>query len=222
MKILLLFISFLFLTGCIQTDFEPEVESILRISSTTKTIVENESFTFTAQYINTKAREEEVTVVWESKNSEVIRIDASLGKALALKEGTTIVFVGFGGLKDSVEVSVVMGDKVVTTQPAERQVNLQGSGGYTISGTGVLKEDSEDNLILELKGVVVEGPGPYFYLSNRSKNISNGINLGKSTNGDFEFNITSIDPNATINSYDYLVVWCKPFGITLGFGQFDN
>ena len=393
MKISLLFISFLFITGCVQTDFEPEIDPILKISSKIpSSIVENETFTFSANYFNTRGRKQDVAIVWESKNPEVIRIDANLGKVLALKAGTAAISVSFDGVKDNTkeievlpskerieifsfrkklqignsvqfraryldlkgvpkmsekrmwsssaplilsvddegnvsaltigtsQISVSVGNvshsvmvesfeeeqeeenipeqitiidfkpvlnveetytlvaqffdtsgvlsttttihwsstneavvsidqngvataksvgmatikasaglqpvesemEVTVIQPSERQVNLQGNGGYNISGTGVLRKNSEGNLILELKGVVVSGPGPYFYLSNHSKNINNGINLGKSSNGDFEFDITSIDPNATINSYDYLVVWCKPYGITLGFGQFDN
>ena len=386
-KLALIFLSFLFLGSCIQTDFESEVEPILRISLTSEPLRETAVFTFKAQYINTIAQEEDVFVIWESKNPDIISID-NMGNALAVKEGIGTILVSFGGLSDSTivevlpsrealiisnfintlqvgdsfqfealymdlegivtmpesetwrssepsilsvdnqgnvnaltpgtaEISVMVGDlsssqvvestaqivvvpeeiritdfttsidlhnsytfvaqffdtsgqpdpsaiiswsssddniisidengvatannsgmativassgtkqagievEVISTEILQRTATLSGVGGYNISGTGALEVDGDGNLILNLNGITVDGPGPYFYLSNSSSSINNGINLGKSSNGNFSFNITNIDPNAAIDSYDYIVVWCQPFRTTLGFGQLNN
>ena len=71
------------------------------------------------------------------------------------------------------------------------------------------------------------GLGPYFYLTNSTTNIANGLNLGDAgTSGSYEINVSQIAADAGVMvdlfSYDVLMVWYEPFGVRLGFGSFDN
>ncbi len=196
-----------------ETIFDEE----LRIVSLTQNMELGTQFQFEAQFFDSSG-EVDLTVFpdWTSSAPNVISIDQN-GLARALTEGdVTITAIG-NGKNSSVEVSAF--SEVTTTS---RSGSLEGTG-YNISGSFTLQLDG-DELILSFENASIDpnAPGPYFYLSNQERSVTGGVNLGKSQDGTFSINVSDVSSETTINSYDYVIVWCEPFNVTLGLGSLSK
>lgn len=187
----------------------------VRITKFTSTMNVGDDFTFEAIYFNTSGLpDESVQITWSSSDNSVISISSN-GIATSEMAGMSTIIASSGSVMNNVTV------ESVTAQSQERTVTLQGVSGYDISGMGTLKIVN-GSVTLELEGVKLDGPGPYFYLSNSSNNVNNGLNLGKSTAGSVNINVSSVNSEVTLNQYDYVAVWCEPFGIMLGIGELSQ
>ena len=196
-----------------ETVFEEE----LRMVAFTEQLSVGSSFQFEAQYFNS-AGEVDPTVVpeWSSSAPTILSIDEN-GLASALTEGRASITASGNGRSRIVSVIV---DSGVTT--VVRSGSLRGTG-YNISGDFSLVQEGEQLLLnFENASIDPNAPGPYFYLSNQERSVSGGVNLGKSQDGTFSINVTAIMANTTVDTYDYVVVWCEPFNVTLGVGSLSN
>lgn len=193
------------------TDGSIMVEEEVRITNFTNTIQSGSTYTFEASFFNTSGLpDSDATIVWSSSDDNVVTINQN-GIAKAEGVGKAIITATSNMLSASVEL------EVPEQSADERVVQLEGAGGYDISGTGVLQLVGED-VVLNFTGVTVEGPGPYFYLSNSKANVNGGVKLGVAKAGDSSFNVSGIKEGSMLGDYEYVVVWCEPFGVTLGFG----
>lgn len=182
-------------------------------------LVSGNSFQYNASYFGADGNEDtSQTITWSSDNTSVITIDQN-GFADALSAGSATITASANGIEATLTVSVVDGDVIRTGM-------LQGTG-YDISGNFKLELDNNGELILTVESYEPDGPGPYFYLTNSTTNVSNGLNLGAApSSGDYVINVSEIASaqslEINIYTYDVLMVWCEPFGVRLGFGEFDN
>ena len=189
----------------------------LRIVVQTQSMEVGTQFQFEAQFFD-RSGEMDPTVVadWASSDPDIISINQNgLARALVLGEAT--ISASANGKTSSVLVSV-FSDLTQTT----RSGSLEGRG-YNISGSFTLQVE-DDQLILSFEDASIDpnAPGPYFYLSNQEGSVTGGVNLGKSQDGTFSINVSEVAPETTINSYDYVIVWCEPFNVTLGLGPLSN
>ena len=189
----------------------------LRIVVQTHSMEVGTQFQFEAQFFD-RSGEVDPTVVadWASSDPDIISINQNgLARALVLGEAT--ISASANGKTSSVLVSV-FSDLTQTT----RSGSLEGRG-YNISGSFTLQVE-DDQLILSFEDASIDpnAPGPYFYLSNQEGSVTGGVNLGKSQDGTFSINVSEVAPETTINSYDYVIVWCEPFNVTLGLGPLSN
>ena len=185
-----------------------------------------ESFQFVAMVFDESGREiTTANVTWSSANSSIIST-TERGLAMGVAEGTTNILASFEGLEAQVEVMVIADEQEMQEEETSttRTGTLSGRGGYDISGEFQLTVNSAGGIILTLSNPSIDpsAPGPYYYLSNQENAVSGGINLGKADNDVLSIDITSEFPDTTIDQFDFLVVWCEPFSLTLGAGQFDN
>lgn len=195
---------------------EISVDPTLTITSFAMFMEVGDNFQFEGLYIDDKGEiDESASIQWSSSNEAVLSIGTN-GLGMALSDGVCSISASFDTLSASIEV-VVEGNNT-----AIRTGVLMGTG-YDISGSFVLESNSQGNIVLTINNYSPDGPGPYFYLSNQSSTVANGLNLGAAgTAGNYTINVSELDATAGINSYDYLVVWCQPFGVTLGFGELSN
>ena len=95
--------------------------------------------------------------------------------------------------------------------------------GYEFSGDAVLATNSNGSLTLQLANnfKAENGPGLNVYLSNSSNGITGAVELGelKSIEGSQEYDVPS---NVALNSYDHIVIYCKPFGVAFGTAKLSN
>ena len=192
-------------------------DPIIRITKFAMFLNEGEQFQFEADYINDSGiLDENASISWSSSNESVISINSN-GLATANAVGTSTITASSQNISTSIDMEIE-GSNV-----EERTGSLMGTG-YDIEGDFVLSENEAGDLILTITNYKPDGPGPYFYLSNINEPRQvDGINLGDaSTSGDITINVSEIDENATLLTYDFLVIWCQPFGVRLGVGEFEN
>ena len=196
-----------------ETVFDEEI----RIVSFTDRLQVGMTFQFEAQYFDSSG-EVDLTVVpsWSSSATSVLSIDQN-GLASAVTEGTAVI-TALGNTRTST-ISVATFDEVTSDT---RSGSLEGTG-YNITGNFTLTVE-EDELMLNFMDASIDpnAPGPYFYLSNQNRSVTGGVNLGKAEDGTFSINVTEISSTTDINSYDFVVVWCEPFNVTLGVGSLSN
>ncbi len=194
--------------------FEPEV-SIVTFRSVFSV---GNSFTFEADFIDeTGAVVDEAPIVWSSTDEAVATVDES-GLVNAISQGTSNIVATSGNVSAFIEITVE------SMEEMRRSGELKGIRGYNYSGSFSLFVNAENQLILSFENVVLDrgAPGPYWYLSNQETGIANGIELGAAQSGNFEINVTERFPEVGINTFSNFVIWCKPFGIPLGVGEYDE
>ena len=198
------------ITGAVLVD--PEI----KITSFAAFLTEGDQFQFDADYNENGSVDHTVSVVWNSSDESILSIDAA-GLATAIGAGTATISATFNNVNASVEVEVESGG---TT---ERTGTLMGYRGYDISGQFTLSENQDGDIILTVTNYNPDGPGPYFYLTNQSSNVNNGLNLGEArTEGTISINVSDLDATTEIGTYNFLVVWCDPFNVLLGYGEFED
>ena len=193
------------------------VDPTIKIITFAMFLTAEDQFQFEAQYSNESGVIDETVVInWSSSDETILTIDAN-GLATALAPGTVTVEASFENVSTSVSLEVE--EKPIT----ERTGMLMGDG-YDIQGDFVLRIDEQGDLILTIQNYVPDGPGPYLYLSNINEfRRVDGVNLGPAKSaGNITINVTEIDPSVQLTTYDFLIVWCDPFGVRLGSGTFSN
>jgi hypothetical protein len=211
----------LFMVSCIGTDIiEPAlINSRLEILDFATELTVGDSYQFDAIFVNSMGEAETAPLVWLSLDPEVIAIDET-GLASALKAGKTTVVVSFGQYSDSVMVNA---GSTTVGSGSERSGALAGKGSYTVGGTAVLSREAGNSLKLQLNQdfQVSNGPGLYLYLSNSGTSVSGGVELGalKATSGSQNYDVPE---NVTLNTYDFVVVYCKPFRISFGCARLNQ
>lgn len=196
-----------------ETVFDEE----LRIVVLSQSMEIGTQFQFEAQYFDSSGEvDNTVFADWASSAPEIISINQN-GLARALTEGNATISALANGKTTSVEVTA-FSENINTV----RSGSLEGRG-YRISGNFSLAQDG-DQLILSFENASIDpnAPGPYYYLSNQERSVTGGVNLGKSEDGTFSINVTEVSPDTRIDSYDYVIVWCEPFNVTLGLGSLSN
>ncbi|MEL6557903.1 MAG: Ig-like domain-containing protein [Bacteroidota bacterium] len=195
----------------IQTD--PEI----RFLTFDNSLSTGESFQFTASFYDESAMEDtSIPIAWSSSYTDVLTIDEN-GLAVAIAEGVANVTASGGGVNATISV-VIESDAAMP-----RTGSLRGTG-YDIEGSFTLSENEDGDLILSFENAMIDrnAPGPYFYLTNMDRNVSGGVNLGKSQNGTFSINVSAEFPDVRLSTYQHVMVWCEPFNVRLGIGTFEN
>jgi len=222
MKIILFpFVIFLFLmVSCQKEDVIDDIvaENLRITSSTLDTLKVGEDFQFEAMFTNNVGIEEDVSLTWASQDTTIATIEETTGLATARMEGATYISVFYESnttiLRDSFQL--VVGD---TTVLSEEQT-LRGSftGAYDIKGSFEVSQEGEGIVINILSDYAHDGgaPGPYLYLTNNINSIAGALEIGNVNDlGAHEFDVL----NVGLLDYQYLVVWCKPFNIRIGYGE---
>ena len=207
--------------GCIGTDFIEEVivPMDLSISRSTDSVQVGASYTFQADYFNEFGQKEDVSVDWSSSNPAIISIN-SLGAADALAEGNAYIIASFSSLRDSVLVGTA---GIVTPQIAERTGVFVGNRDYAVKGSFALRENGNSlELSFGTDFTASNGPGLFVYLSNSQNSVAGGVEAGKLKRNSGAQNYLISMSQAQLNSYKYVLIYCKPFGIPFGIGTFTN
>jgi hypothetical protein len=209
----------LFLYSCVGTDVL-EVELVparVEITDYPISIREGETFQLGAVYFDSVgAPTNQTNFTWISSDPTILSVQEN-GLIEALSMGTVEIADILGQAEDRVMIEV---NEETVTASSERTGSLEGRGGYDISGNFRIYEE-DGTVILEFTDAVIDNtaPGAYYYLSNQSNSVNGGLNLGPAPSGD---SIYELPDDVSINTYDVVVVWCEPFAVTLGFGEFDN
>jgi uncharacterized protein YjdB len=153
------------------------------------------------------------TFEWLSENSGIVTVSAS-GLVTAVANGTAEVHAKVDGVKsNSIKFNIGAAAGV-------RNGTFQSAGGYSTVGSVTVTE-SGNNLVVQLSSnfQASVAAGTYIYLANSTAggNVkSAGLDLGLWTpSGTKTFSAAAVP----LNQYKYVVVLCRPFGLTFGFAE---
>lgn len=221
--LLLLLFATLFFTGCIGDDIiEDTVEASIRIKNPIDSLTVGQTHQFEAIYLNTIGQEEAANISWLSTDSEILSISSS-GEAEGLSEGITTIEASVDNDPNLIEsFSVVVTQETVDNTDQIRTGALQTTSSYTLEGDFTLQTSGE-NLILTLGENYRASsnlPGLYLYLTNNPNSVNNALEIGAVSvfNGIHSYEIEGVE----LNEYSHLLYYCKPFGVKVGDGEFEN
>lgn len=184
------------------------------ISTTSSSIMEGTTLQYTATALNVNG---DVltgqTFNWQSSNASVASIDAN-GLATGITTGTSQISVSADGVSSD-QLELLVTPAMITS----RMGTFQGSGSYTVNGTITLETLQDGTVQLSFGSGFTSstGPGLYVYLSNST---TGGIALAPlpSQSGPFTMNAPA---GTGINDFNYVLIWCQPFGVTFGSAQLN-
>lgn len=218
----LIVLGFLALSSCIGIDvldweiMEPRVVITTRLES----LAVGETFQLQADYFDTLGElSTSVPVSWSSSNESLLTV-SGLGVAEAVDEGQVWVIATAGEAIDSLEIESGGETKEMTPQ---RKANLRGLGSYSVRGVATLIEQPDGSLKLEFSSnfSASSGPGLHVYLSNNGTSVAGGEDLGslKQNSGAHSYDVPA---SITLATYNHVIIYCKPFGVAFGNGQFQE
>lgn len=221
-----LFLLAALLQGCIGDDviFDTVPERV-GITNPVDSLELNSTFQFNASYFNAVGLAEAQNIEWSSSDPAVLDIsDTGLASALALGTAELSARVSIDG-KDPVEdkISVVVATEVVEPVEMDRTGTLRTTSSYDLSGSFVLSKE-EDQLMLHFSAdyIADQGlPGLYVYLTNNPNSVVGALEIGmvQVFSGAHSYELPA---GTEMNGFSHVLYFCKPFGVKVGDGEFDN
>lgn len=198
-----------------------DASQVVRVTITTETgnLQINETLQLTHRAENLEGNEiASEAITWSSSRPEVISVNET-GLVTALADGTSEITATVDGVA-SEPYLLTVGEPVA----AERSGTLQGKSGYTASGTVTLSKNEEGEVILTTSDdfKVSLALGTFLYLSNSEAGATTATSglevadVSKTPEGQQSFNVTQVDANIDLDTYNYVVVLCKPARLTFG------
>lgn len=220
---LFFFLGTFTMIGCIGDDIiMDETPEAVRILNQLDTIAVGDSYQFEAMFTNNIGVEENRTIVWSSSSPDVLSINDS-GLATALTKGVadvvaTVELVGKPAVSD--QFTLIVDEETVVSNPTKMGV-LKTTSSYNLKGSFTV-EEINGKLTISMSDDYEAStalPGLYVYLGNNPSSISSALEIGAVTvfNGAHSYEI----PGVGINDYQYLLYWCKPFGVKVGEGVIE-
>lgn len=215
---------FLLFTACIGDDIIDDlVDENVIITSAVDTIGVDDQFQFTARYTNNVGATVAETIDWSTGDTDILTIDAN-GLATGITKGDTYVMAevavtGAAPVEDTLWVTV----DEMTSEPVvqERTGMIATTSSYLLTGEFVARMDGND-LVIDIAANYAADtglPGLYIYLTNNPGTNSGALEIGPVSvfSGAHSYRIE----NVGLFDYDYLLYFCKPFGVKVGDGALE-
>lgn len=157
-------------------------------------------------------------IQWFSENETIATVDQD-GLVTAMKFGKTDIHAKVSGVKSNpITISVAVQQLSGTFVPA---------GGYRAIGMAFFNQENE-KLILRFSQDFETSfaLGTFVYLANSTNGQeirASGLEIAEiRTNGPHTFDISTKHPDVQITDYKYVIIFCKPAGVTFGFAEMRN
>ena len=216
--------------GCIGDDIIfDEVPERVTISTLIDSLQTGKTHTFQATFFNNIGIEEERPVLWSTSDENIAQTTQS-GTVTGIAPGTTQIKASIAvasGLVIQDEILLTVTNQEVenpnTQEPTIRTGTIQSTSSYVLEGDFTL-ESNEDELILKLAENYKASsslPGLYVYLTNNPNTLNNAFEISKVNifNGAHTY---TLPPGTEIDTYNYVLYYCKPFGVKVGDGAINN
>ncbi|MEL6675389.1 MAG: DM13 domain-containing protein [Bacteroidota bacterium] len=209
-------------SSCIGDDFiDDSIAEQLRITAQVDSLAIGDSFQLEASFFNRLGAEEAVSLNWTSLDPNLVEV-SSAGLMTGLAEGDARVTAwtertNGDNVSDTLDVHI---GQTTSGGVTARAGMLQTTSSYRLVGDFMM-EQVGDKLVLSLDENYEASsslPGLYLYLTNNPSTINNAVEVSKVTifKGAHEFEISDVD----LSEYNYVLYWCKPFGVKVGEGKF--
>lgn len=152
-------------------------------------------------------------ISWVSSNNEIVAVDSN-GVVTSVNNGSAQVWAVANGVQSNT-LNINSGN-------TERNGTFSNANGYETSGTAKLFYDNNGALMLELSSDFQTdfALGTFVYLSNStsgSATASGGLEIAGITTGGYKlFNVSTVDQSVNIDTYNRVIILCKPASITFG------
>jgi len=152
-------------------------------------------------------------ISWVSSNNEIVTVDSN-GVVTSVNNGSAQVWAVANGVQSNT-LNINSGN-------TERNGIFSNANGYETSGTAKLFYDNNGALMLELSSDFQTdfALGTFVYLSNStsgSATASGGLEIAGITTGGYKlFNVSTVDQSVNIDTYNRVIILCKPASITFG------
>ena len=214
-------------SSCIKDDvIDDRVDPVLQINNPLETLAVGEFYQLRVTYLNNIGQEEVRDITWNSSDDEIASVDTS-GRILGHKEGTVIITAS---TQDSDNNSITAQDAVIITDNTSEEITIREgtivtTSSYTLTGTFTLETIEEDSALRisvnDNYSASSSLPGLYLYLTNNPNSINGAYEVGAVTvfSGAHTYNIPATE--VSLNQYNYLLYWCKPFSVKVGEGKIE-
>jgi hypothetical protein len=222
-QLFIIILPLILLSACIGEDIIVDfVEESVRITNPVDTLGLGTTYQFEAMFTNQVGQTEQATFIWESLDPEIASVTAGgLAEGLALGQAKLLCSVDLTNkiITDTIEITV--GEKTVSNND-DRTGRLRTTSSYQLEGSFSMRAEGDD-VILEFANDYEASsalPGLYVYLTN-NPNTSNGayeIGAVAIFSGAHEYTIQGVG----LNDYSHVLYFCKPFGVKVGDGAFEE
>lgn len=158
------------------------------------------------------------TYEWKVNNTSVATID-NTGLLTGVDNGLVSVVAIVDGI-ESIPLDIEVGADL-------RTGTFVSSGSYDAEGTATLSRNSNGDIILNFSDDFKTSfaLGTFIYMSNStsgSDTKASGLELGEiDSNGAKTFNVTTFKSNVDLDTYQYVIILCKPASLTFGYAELN-
>ncbi|CAI8247600.1 MAG: Uncharacterised protein [Formosa sp. Hel1_33_131] len=225
MKQALLFATaFLLFFSCVETDYKNDrVDPEIFISNPLSTLEEGTDYQLETKYFNYVGKEIENPVVnWSTENPTILTVSET-GLVTGISMGVAIITASLITKEENLtitntnKITVSMSTAV---EPVKFEGTITSTSSYLLKGSYTLEPLDAGGVKLSL-GEDYEAdtslPGLYIYLGNNPNSTADAFEIGPVTtfDGAHFYDL----PTIGIYDYNYVLYWCKPFGVKVGEGQ---
>jgi len=216
----------LILTGCITDDlvFDAVAERI-SIQNPIDSLAIGDSFTLDAAYFNEVGIEEAISIEWQSSDETVLTVSEEgiiTGQSMGQAHVIAAAMTADTSLTDS--LFIIVGDRTSQPQLKSRRGSIRTTSSYALSGDFTMEETPDGILISFGEDYVASSalPGLYVYLTNNPNTNNGAFEIGEVTTfgGAHQYLVTSDE--VQINTYQFLLYYCKPFNVKVGDGEIGD
>ncbi|WP_420581422.1 Ig-like domain-containing protein [Reichenbachiella sp.] len=209
-------------SSCVGTDvIDDFVPAKIEITNPIMSLKVGESYDLMYRYLNNVGLPENTEVRWESSEVSILEID-NTGALMALEKGQSeikVVLVENDEVMDKITVEAA--DETMVVSSSDKSGTITTTSSYELSGDFSINNIAGGVEILIADNYVASEalPGLYVYLSNNPSTVSGALEIGEVTvfSGAHNYNVTQDD--LTVDTYAYLLYFCKPFNVKVGHGE---
>lgn len=224
MKYLFGFILLLIIPACIGDDIiDDRVPAQLRIANPISELKAGDSYQLETVFTNIVGKEVDTDITYVSEDDDIATV-TSEGLITGIAGGNATITLTAASEDGPlvVAMAIEVGAVTVVTNEA-RTGTLQTTSSYVLDGNFNLSQQGSD-LILAFDNAWKTTdvlPGLYVYLSNNKNSNANALEISKVTvfEGAHQYTLPS---GTGLNDYSHVLFYCKPYGIKVGDGPFDN
>jgi len=225
MKRKLLFtVCTLALFSCVETDYvNDRIDPKIFISNPLSTLEEGTDYQLETKYINYVGKEISNPVVnWSTDRPEILTVSET-GLVTGISKGVATITVSL--ITDEENITVTNTNEITVSMstvinPVKFEGTIMSASSYLLKGSYTLEPLENGGVKLSL-GEDYEAstslPGLYIYLGNNPNSTTDAFEIGPVTtfDGAHFYDL----PTVGVYDYNYILYWCKPFGVKVGEGQ---
>ncbi|MEO9966547.1 MAG: Ig-like domain-containing protein [Reichenbachiella sp.] len=213
---------FIILQGCVGTDvIDDIIEEKIEITTPIASLKVGESYSLMHRYLNNTGMEEDAEVDWFSTDQSVLEVteDGELTALMSGQSEITVVLRENNQIMDKILIEAAEETVVLSTNSKSGTINTTSSyeltGDFEITNTDTgVRITISDNYIASSAL-----PGLYVYLSNNPSTTTGALEIQAVSvfSGEHAYEVDADE--LTVDTYVYLLYFCKPFNVKVGHGE---